>query len=136
MFLFLDFSHWTSAVPVMAEFPIIPIHVVDVDNLYASLDWQRRGSKMMLRHFLRSKTVLTAAIELSRYFQVPVGNIPADSTLFGCDIFYARHLIRQNFALWCSQTERPDLGGKEADDNRQEFEKNFTLYNLFLLCLD
>jgi DNA polymerase epsilon subunit 1 len=25
---------------------------------------------------------------------------------------------KHNFLLWCSPTERPDLGGREADDNR------------------
>jgi len=113
-----DYSMWTTAVPVLGDFPVVPIHVIDFDNLYHVLDWQRIGSRMMIRHFLRIKTVLQAAITQSRYFQVPIGNIPADSTLFGCDIFYARHLIRQNYVLWCSPTERPDLGGKEADDNR------------------
>jgi len=106
---------------------MIPVHVMDIENLFTTLDWQRKGSKVMIRHFLRSKSVLLAAIELSRYFQVPIGNIPIDSTLFGCDIFYARHLLRQNFVLWCSQTERPDLGGKEADDNR---------YGIFILVFN
>ena len=34
------------------------------------------------------------------------------------DNFRFRHLRKQNFVLWCSPTEKPDLGGKEADDNR------------------
>ena len=38
--------------------------------------------------------------------------------MFGSDLFYARHLRKQNFVLWCSPTDKPDLGGKEADDNR------------------
>lgn len=49
---------------------------------------------------------------------MPIGNLPADATKFGCDIFYARNLLKQNFVWWCSNTDRPDLGGKEADDNR------------------
>ena len=57
-------------------------------------------------------------MEQCRYFHVPVGNLPKDTTSFGADLFYARHLRKQNFVLWCSPTEKPDLGGKEADDNR------------------
>ena len=49
---------------------------------------------------------------------MPVGNLPRDNTAFGADLFYARHLRKQNFVLWCSPTDKPDLGGKEADDNR------------------
>ena len=40
----------------------------------------------------------------SRYFHVPVGNLPKDTTMFGADLFYARHLRKQNFVLWCSPT--------------------------------
>ena len=39
-----------------------------------------------------------------RYFHVPVGNLPKDTTMFGADLFYARHLRKQNFVLWCSPT--------------------------------
>lgn len=62
-------------------------------------------------------TVLTFSIH--RYFHVPLGNMPSDPTLFGADLFFARHLIKNNFVLWCSSLERPDLGGRETDDNRQ-----------------
>jgi DNA polymerase epsilon subunit 1 len=72
----------------------------------------------MLQHFLKSDIYLQATIEQCRYFHVPVGNLRKDTTSFGSDLFYARHLRKQNFVLWCSPTEKPDLGGKEADDNR------------------
>ncbi|KAH3704593.1 hypothetical protein DPMN_079651 [Dreissena polymorpha] len=49
-------------------------------------------------------------MEQCRYLHIPVGNLPKDITMSGCDIFFARHLNRHN--------HRPDLGGKEADDNR------------------
>ncbi|KAH9641118.1 hypothetical protein HF086_000766 [Spodoptera exigua] len=55
---------------------------------------------------------------LQRYFHVPIGNMPADPTLFGADLFYARQLIKHNFVLWCSNRDLPDLGGRETDDNR------------------
>lgn len=53
-----------------------------------------------------------------RYFHIPVGNLPEDISTFGSDLFFARHLQRHNHLLWLSSTSRPDLGGKEADDNR------------------
>ncbi len=68
--------------------------------------------RCMLRHFLKSESYLEATIEHCRYFHVPAGNLPKDNTLFGADLFYARHLRKQNFILWCSPTQRPDLGGK------------------------
>jgi DNA polymerase epsilon subunit 1 len=64
---------------------------------------------------------LQAKLEQSRYLHVPLGNLPKDTTIFGCDLFYARHLQKHSHLLWCSESERPDLGGKEADDNRFRF---------------
>ena len=61
-----------------------------------------------------------SCLEQSRYFHVPVGNLPEDSGIFGADLFFARHLQKHSHVLWASPTERPDLGGKEADDNRYE----------------
>ncbi|KAF6780146.1 hypothetical protein AHF37_00367 [Paragonimus kellicotti] len=83
-------------------------------------------------------------LELARYLHVPVANLPvseapAPITLgpqnidlgetqlpsspiaaieLGCDLFFARHLSKQNHVLWCSPTGCPDLGGKETDDRR------------------
>ena len=100
------------------EFPLVPVHSPDPDGLYNVLDWQRVGSRTCLRHFIRLRSVLETNLEQCRYFHIPLGNLPSDANLFGADLFFARHLIRNNCVLWCSPTERPDLGGKEADDNR------------------
>lgn len=64
-----------------------------------------------------------------RYFHIPVGNLPEDISTFGSDLFFARHLQRHNHLLWLSPTPRPDLGGKEADDNRlvMEFDDQATV---------
>ncbi|XP_022256094.1 DNA polymerase epsilon catalytic subunit A-like, partial [Limulus polyphemus] len=108
----------TLLMPGLAEFPLVPIHVQDSDALYQVMDWQRTGAKAMLHHFLEVESVLSTMLEQCRYFHLPLGNMPQDSTLFAADLFFARNLQKQNFLLWCSPTERPDLGGKEADDNR------------------
>jgi len=106
-------------VALLAEFPLVSVHgATDPDGLYNVLDWQRVGSRACLRHFLRLRSTLEAQLEQCRYFHVPLGNLPSDANLFGADLFFARHLLRSNCVLWCSPTERPDLGGKEADDNR------------------
>ena len=104
--------------PILGDYPLVPIHIADSETLYNVLDWQRVGAKVMLRHFLKSDMYFQATLEQCRYFHVPIGNLPKDTTMFGADLFYARHLRKQNFVLWCSATDKPDLGGKEADDNR------------------
>ena len=113
-----DVSTMASLIQTLSEFPLVPVHSPDPDGLYSVLDWQRVGTRACLRHFLRLRSVLDANLEQCRYFHIPLGNLPLDANLFGADLFFARHLIRNNCVLWCSPTDRPDLGGKEADDNR------------------
>ncbi|XP_069115944.1 LOW QUALITY PROTEIN: DNA polymerase epsilon catalytic subunit A-like [Argopecten irradians] len=121
-----DFQHLTSSMPGLQDFPLVPIHISDSDSLYNVLDWQRVGSRRMLQHYLNVDIILHAMVEQCRYLHIPVGNMPRDITLYGCDLFLARHLHKHNHIMWCSVTERPDLGGKEADDSRlcMELEEN------------
>ncbi|XP_037072699.1 DNA polymerase epsilon catalytic subunit A-like [Pollicipes pollicipes] len=114
----LEFGSLYAQLPILGDFPLVPVHVCDSDQLFQSLEWQRAGARAMLRHFLNSPLILETTAEQCRYFHVPVGNLPADATLFGEDLFYSRHLRKHNHVLWASPTERPDLGGKEADDQR------------------
>nr|XP_039327534.1 DNA polymerase epsilon catalytic subunit A [Saimiri boliviensis boliviensis] len=115
-------------IPVLEEFPLVPICVADKIN-YGVLDWQRHGARRMIRHYLNLDTCLSQAFEMSRYFHIPIGNLPEDISTFGSDLFFARHLQRHNHLLWLSPTARPDLGGKEADDNRlvMEFDDQATV---------
>ncbi|XP_014238604.1 DNA polymerase epsilon catalytic subunit A [Trichogramma pretiosum] len=108
----------TSKMPYLNEFPVVKNHIQDLDDLYDTLDWQRAGSKMMLRHYFKNEMVLRTLIEQARYFYAPVGNLPTDVIMFGADLFYARHLQKANFVLWWSATEKPDFGGSENDDSR------------------
>lgn len=112
-----DLQTLSSLMPGLGELPLVPVHVQDAEGVW-DLNWQRTGARNMLRHYLNSETILELTAEQARYFHVPLGNLPADPTIFAADLFYARHLMKHNFLLWCSPTERPDLGGREADDNR------------------
>uniref|UniRef100_A0A2I2Y7D6 DNA polymerase epsilon catalytic subunit n=1 Tax=Gorilla gorilla gorilla TaxID=9595 RepID=A0A2I2Y7D6_GORGO len=111
-----ELKRLASEIPVLEEFPLVPICVADKIN-YGVLDWQRHGARRMIRHYLNLDTCLSQAFEMSRYFHIPIGNLPEDISTFGSDLFFARHLQRHNHLLWLSPTARPDLGGKEADDN-------------------
>lgn len=104
--------------PLLNDFPLISTHVQDIENLYNTLEWQKVGAKIMIRHYFKSQQILELMSEQCRFFHAPIGNIPADPVIFGADLFFARHLQKNNFVLWCSPTEKPDLGGSEHDDNR------------------
>ncbi|KAK2507903.1 hypothetical protein MC885_010384 [Smutsia gigantea] len=118
-----ELKRLVSEIPVLEEYPLVPVRVADTIS-YGVLDWQRHGARRMIRHYLNLDTCLSQAFEMSRYFHIPIGNLPEDISTFGSDLFFARHLQRHSHLLWLSPTLRPDLGGKEADDNRLVMEFN------------
>lgn len=113
----LTLAELKAHMPEFDKFPLVPVHINDSENLYSLLDWQRVGSRRMIQHFLNVQPILHGMLEQARYLHVPVGNLPKDVLLFGCDIFFARHLQKHGHVLWCSPTDKPDLGGKEVDQN-------------------
>jgi DNA polymerase epsilon subunit 1 len=40
-------SALAASIPQLADMPLVPIHVTDADSLYAVLDWQRLGAKVI-----------------------------------------------------------------------------------------
>lgn len=122
-------SKLNATMPAMSDFPQSQIHISDDAALLSGLEWQRSGTRAMVRHFLNLNTVINLMLEQCRYFYLPIGNMPADPVLFGADLFFARQLQKHNFILWASPTSRPDLGGREADDSRllAEFEDSITV---------
>ncbi|TPP56453.1 DNA polymerase epsilon catalytic subunit [Fasciola gigantica] len=120
-------------------------------DAYSLLNWQQTAIKRGIRYFIQSEARFERQLELARYLHVPVANLPvseapAPITIsqassmdevplaaspiaaieLGCDLFYARHLTKQNHILWCSPTGCPDLGGKETDDQRLLLEMEET----------
>lgn len=122
-------STLNQAIPSLLEFPQTQIHIADDSSLLVGLEWQAKGARSMIRHYLNHYNVFDLMLEQCRYFHLPIGNMPADTVLFGADLFYARNLQKHNFVLWWSSSYRPDLGGSETDDNSllSEFEDNKTV---------
>eukprot|EP00794_Sanderia_malayensis_P002850 gene2850-3296_t len=116
----LDQDHVRSILPVISEFPVVTLPSTETDiSQFTALDWQRQSAKKFIAAFLEVDRWLQVQLENARYFHIPIGNIPAsDPTLFAGDIFFARNLKKHGHLLSMSPTERPDLGGKEEDDNR------------------
>lgn len=79
-----------------------------------------QAAEIVVKHF---QALLNCSFTF-RYYHLPVGNLPQDVSIFGSDLFLARHLRKHNHLLWLSPTSRPDLGGKEADDSRLVMEND------------
>lgn len=60
-----DLKRLASGIPIIEEFPLVPIRLVD-DISYAVLDWQRHAARRMIRHYLSLDTCLSQAFEMSR----------------------------------------------------------------------
>ncbi|XP_065212426.1 DNA polymerase epsilon catalytic subunit 1 [Planococcus citri] len=129
----IDTNVLTSEIQDINDFPYVLLFMQESpESVYLTLDWQRVSARTLVKHYLSSVMSLQVLKEQCRYLHLPIGNLPVDPTLFGADIFYSRHLLKHNFVLWISETEKPDLGGREADDNRMltEFsESSSTVVN-------
>ncbi|RZF46596.1 hypothetical protein LSTR_LSTR002928 [Laodelphax striatellus] len=117
-----DYDTINQLCPVLQDFPVVQLQTHDLEPFQDGLDWQRVGAKTAMKHFLTSEAGYNILVEQARYFQIPVGNIPEDQALYAIDLCFGRHLYKNNFVTWCSPTKRPDLGGRETDDQRLQTE--------------
>lgn len=79
-------SNWelrrlASGMPVLDEFPVVPVHVVD-EISYNVLDWQRLGARRMIRHYLNLDSCLSQAFDMARY--CPLCNTAVSTSSFVC----------------------------------------------------
>ncbi|XP_055847285.1 DNA polymerase epsilon catalytic subunit 1 isoform X2 [Episyrphus balteatus] len=118
----LDIQKLKVSIPMLSDFPNVKIHISDDASTLHGLDWQKQTARSMVRHFLNFNNVTNLMLEQSRYLNIPLGNIPADPVLKGTDLFYARLLKKNNFVIWWSTSNRPDLGGKENEDYKLQTE--------------
>ena len=116
--------YFDAHIPKLARFPILSMSNAKV---YHSLDvfpWQTHVAQKMLQRYLVCGMWLDRSIALSDYYDIPIGHVDGDQPLILSDISFARRLIQQDILLWWSPTERPDLGGREADNRPIEELQN------------
>ncbi|KAL1924531.1 uncharacterized protein VTP21DRAFT_4185 [Calcarisporiella thermophila] len=108
---------------ILREFPAVLIPSRKADNVFPALDWQRHVARRMMTHYLHLAGWITERIALARHARVPMCNILGDSPVFLSDIMFARRLAQQEMILWWSPSARPDLGGREEDENLHILEE-------------
>ncbi|KAF9904824.1 DNA polymerase epsilon catalytic subunit [Lobosporangium transversale] len=102
---------------ILRDFPLISMPCSKSTKPFQALAWQSNATKRMLAQFLTVGGWMTEQIALARYADVPVCNIEQDSPIFVTDVLLARQLVRHDMLLWWSPSSKPDLGGREDDEN-------------------
>ncbi|CBQ70431.1 probable POL2-DNA polymerase epsilon, calytic subunit A [Sporisorium reilianum SRZ2] len=114
-----DQVYYETRVPSVAEFPIIKIAAAALEDDLPALGWQLYSARRMLQCYLRASAWIRGWIDLASHFDLPLGNMEKDFTLFGADIDFARRLVKQDMVLWWSPHPQLDLGGREQDIHAQ-----------------
>lgn len=102
---------------ILSDFPLISMPCSKNTKPFQALAWQTNATKRMLAQFLTVGGWITEQIAMARYADVPLCNIEQDSPIFVTDVMLARRLQRHDMLLWWSPSSKPDLGGREDDEN-------------------
>ncbi|ODN97119.1 DNA polymerase epsilon catalytic subunit A [Cryptococcus amylolentus CBS 6273] len=118
--LYSPFSHdyYQAKSSVFSDFPFITYRLGKDEE--PGIMWQLNTVKRMVGLYLRLSGWLKEQIEIAAHFDVPIGNLGADTAVFLADIEFARRLKQQDMLIWWSSNSRPDLGGSEEDANMSE----------------
>ncbi|KAL9943158.1 DNA polymerase epsilon catalytic subunit [Verticillium nonalfalfae] len=109
-------NHLISEVPVLSEFPVLPLKYDTTDSSLPPLGWQTVAARRLVGHYLGLGSWVMHLMSLARYGDVPLCNLERDDPRFLIDIAYARRLQNNNVVLWWSASPRPDHAGYEKDD--------------------
>jgi DNA polymerase epsilon subunit 1 len=103
-------------VPILGEFPVLPLKYDAGDSSLPPLGWQAVVAKRLVGHYLGLGSWILHLTALARYGDVPLCNLEKEDPRFLIDIAYARRLQNNNVVLWWSAAPRPDHAGYEKDD--------------------
>ncbi|PFH57688.1 hypothetical protein XA68_14698 [Ophiocordyceps unilateralis] len=102
-------------VPVLGEFPLLPLRYDAADSSLPPLGWQAVVARRLVGHYLGLGSWILHLTALARYGDVPVCNLERDDARFLIDVAYARRLQANRVLLWWSAGPRPDHAGHEKD---------------------
>ncbi|GLB41021.1 putative DUF1744-domain-containing protein [Lyophyllum shimeji] len=119
-----DQSYFDRLVPKLAKFPVLSMSKAKGPHTLDVLMWQSHVAHKMISRYLAMGSWIDRLTSLAEYYDIPIGHVEGDQPLFMSDISFARRLVDQDFVLWWSTGEHPDLGGIENDRRpTEEFPK-------------
>lgn len=112
-----DVSYLGQYARIISEFPYLTLPAEGKGNALQALSWLQPASRHAIRQYLDLGPVIDQKIAQARYANLPFCNIPNDALPFIADILFSRKMIKNDMVLWWTSNERPDLGGRESDEN-------------------
>ncbi|KAJ3212107.1 DNA polymerase epsilon catalytic subunit [Dinochytrium kinnereticum] len=113
-----NFELSSAGFVTLSELPFMRVPAHPQDSNFPAVGWQQQSSRRLFSHLFNVKEWLVERLGISEYGSIPLGNIESDYPIFLADVFYARRLVRNDFVLWYNDDRKPDLGGREQDENR------------------
>ncbi|KAJ3268707.1 DNA polymerase epsilon catalytic subunit, partial [Terramyces sp. JEL0728] len=99
------------------ELPVLNVPIHKSDSAFPAIGWQAFAVNRMFGHLFHISEFICERIDIARYSDIPLCNIEYDYAIYLSDLAFARILVRTDNVLWCSASSKPDLGGKENEDN-------------------
>jgi DNA polymerase epsilon subunit 1 len=108
-------SYFDDGIAKMDRFPIISMPKTKTVHSLDLFPWTTNVAQKLFSRYLGAGLWLDKAMALAEYYQVPVGHLEGDQSLFVADLEFARRLAAEDLLLWWSPADLPDLGGSEDD---------------------
>ncbi|KAG9000298.1 DNA polymerase epsilon catalytic subunit [Tulasnella sp. JGI-2019a] len=108
-------SWFEEMTPRVDRFPMIMWLGNKAKHSLDGFTWQVEVVRLMLSRYLGMSQWLYRMMYEAELYDVPIGNIETDESLFYTDIDFARRLLKKDMVLWWSSSGKPDLGGREED---------------------
>lgn len=118
-----DARSLSTKIRALQDLPTLSFPTSAKENKFPPLQWQTYALKYTISHYFHISAWIMERIALARYADIPLCNMGQDPAVFLSDVFFARRLVRNDMLLWWSPGRRPDLGGREDDDNVQTVEE-------------
>ncbi|CAG8450499.1 4116_t:CDS:10 [Ambispora leptoticha] len=102
----------------ITQFPTIFMHPPKlIKKQLNPLDWQRKVVEAICHNYFEVGSWLSHRIDIAKYTNIPVCNLPKDWQLYAMDVQFSRNLQNNGQLLWWSTSGEPDYGGHEFDKN-------------------
>ena len=100
-----------ALMPASGRLPLLMVPPNSNDSELDTVNWQLDAAKIATARIANSAAWLRDHVGISRYANVPVGNLNSDWCVHTADTFFARSLQDDSQVLWTGLGGEPDLGG-------------------------